>query len=1830
MADANALRKIIILKNVSVSDITVAGALIPAGQQGDFSEVPISDLFDDPFLEPAIASGDIIVNDGTGDLSADGGDIHIRRDSQHTRWVTPWTDEDGQIYDDPLPTEHLVLISTGTNTNPVWDWPRLRIRDDGVIVPGLTGPGTPMDMLDFTGSGVTVTHLGGGIAGIDIAGPGLVIQEEGGTVTGGPHDTLNFVGASVTVTDGTGGVATITLDAENNTASNIGVGGVGVFDGKVGVDLQFKNINAGSSKVSITDDSGNNEIDIDVDPSNILTSTLNNDENWADDQNLWLTVAGDSGSTAANTTTDTLTIAGGTNISTLMAGDTLIINTTAMPDQNLFSHIVADSGSTTADVTTDTLNIVGGTNVTTTIVGDTLTIDATGGGSGEVNTASNIGVGGFGVFDGKVGVDLQFKNINTGSNKVSITDDVGNNEIDIDIVPGNILTSTLNNNANWAANQNLFETVTADSGSTTANVTTDTLNIVGGTNVTTTIVGDTLTIDATGGGAGESNTASNVGAGGVGVFDGKVGLDLQFKNINAGSNKVTITDDAGNNEIDIDVDPSNILTSTLNNDENWAANQNIWLTIAGDSGSSAANTITDTLTVSGGTGIDTLVSGDTLTITNSNPNVDQNIFLNVTDGSNTAVADSTTDTLTIAGGSGIDVLVNPGTDTVTISYSGVIGDLDQNLFETVSSDSGSTTANTITDTITIAGGTGIDTSVLGDTLTITANANVPANQNLFETIALSGNTTGDTSVVADTTTDTLNIVGGTGVTLTGNATTDTITISTDGQPDQNLFETITGDSGSTTANVTNDTLTIAGGTGIDTVVSGDTLTITANNAVPANQNIWLNVAGDSGSTAANTTTDTLTVSGGTLVTTSVSGDTLTIDASVALNDISDVDLTGLSNNDILIYNLSSGNWEVGTLPAPGETNTASNIGVGGVGVFDGKVGVDLQFKNINAGSNKVTVTDDAGNNEIDIDVDPSNILTSTLNNDENWASNQNVFVTVNADSGTTTADTITDTFIISGGSGISTSISGDTLTITNTVSHLLNKLDGIVPPTVNDDSGDGYEVGSFWVDTVADEAYRLVDDTVGAAVWINTTLETSELATVAVSGDHLDLINIGTNSHAQIDSHIANVTTNPHNVTAIQVGAAATASNVGVGGVGVFKQKTGTDLEFRNVNAGSNKVTISLDAGNNEIDVDIDPSNILTSTLNNDSNWAADQNLWLTVVGDSGSSAANATTDTLNIVGGSGISTAMSGDTLTISNSSANADQDIWLTIASDSGSTAANTTTDTLTIAGGTGISTAVSGDTLTITNDSPNDDQNIWLTVVGDSGATSADTTTDTLNVVGGSGISTSVSGDTLTINATGMSGTEMPTAQLTKTGSVYVTSTSHTDVVFDTIDVENDDTVLDIDPDLTHIDVLEDGLYFIGYSMDVDSGSNATTLSVHLRDVGITPIVDIPGTVRTYADAEHGILAASSFVYLDAGSRLEIEAKRIGSNTPTIVNPTMYAMKVEGAKGDQGPAGSGSSILVKDEGTNVVNTPHDALNFVGPSVTVTDGGSGVATVTISATPDQDLFKTVATDSGSSVADNSTDTLTLNGGSGISTSASGDTITITNDSPNIVQDVFKTVSSDSGSSVADNSTDTLTITGGSGISTSASGDTITISNTSPNIVQDVFKTIVVSGQSNVVAESSADTLTLVAGTNMTITTDAGSDTVTFAASGGAAYGAGFEESSSDSESSTTSSYKQTKLSHTTASLTSGHKYRIGYSFECKNSSDSGKVLVDVEIDGTDIGNTYYQPGEDCSNNYIMQSGFYYSDSLSGAETITIKFSNSGYGTAYIKKARIEIWRVS
>ena len=88
----------------------------------------------------------------------------------------------------------------------------------------------------------------------------------------------------------------------------------------------------------------------------------------------------------------------------------------------------------------------------------------------------------------------------------------------------------------------------------------------------------------------------------------------------------------------------------------------------------------------------------------------------------------------------------------------------------------------------------------------------------------------------------------------------------------------------------------------------------------------------------------------------------------------------------------------------------------------------------------------------------------------------------------------------------------------------------------------------------------------------------------------------------------------------------------------------------------------------------------------------------------------------------------------------------------------------------------------------------------------------------------------------------------------------------------------------------------------------------------------------------------------------------------------------------------------------------------------------------------------------------------------------------------------------------IADSAPDTLTFVAGSNmtITTNASTDTITFNASTSGGTQNLFDKFSVSGQTTVQADSSTDTLTFVAGTNMTITTDATTDSITFNASGG------------------------------------------------------------------------------------------------------------------------------
>ena len=304
---------------------------------------------------------------------------------------------------------------------------------------------------------------------------------------------------------------------------------------------------------------------------------------------------------------------------------------------------------------------------------------------------------------------------------------------------------------------------------------------------------------------------------------------------------------------------------------------------------SGSNSVTDDVAIKPGTNISiTRATSDEITINNTQtlPNVFGTIAVA---GQSSILADSTTDTLTIAGGNGITVTTDANSDTLTISTS------TQNLFETFTADSGTTTANSGTDTLTISGGTGISTSITGDTLTIAYTGAGSGQSDEFSNIAV-GVPGNNQMLTADDPNDILYINGGTGINITASGTgagsnVDQITIE-NSSPNivQNVFQTIQVDgAATTTANTATDTLTIQGGTDITTSLNGDVITISytgsggggGGSVNDAFKTIAISPSG--GSVIADASEDTLTLENGNNISMSANSgtDTITINATAS-------------------------------------------------------------------------------------------------------------------------------------------------------------------------------------------------------------------------------------------------------------------------------------------------------------------------------------------------------------------------------------------------------------------------------------------------------------------------------------------------------------------------------------------------------------------------------------------------------------------------------------------------------------------------------------------------------------------------------------------------------------------------------------------------------------------------------------------------------------------------------------------------------------------------------------------------------------------------------------
>lgn len=206
--------------------------------------------------------------------------------------------------------------------------------------------------------------------------------------------------------------------------------------------------------------------------------------------------------------------------------------------------------------------------------------------------------------------------------------------------------------------------------------------------------------------------------------------------------------------------------------------------------------------------------------------------------------------------------------------------------------------------------------------------------------------------------------------------------------------------------------------------------------------------------------------------------------------------------------------------------------------------------------------------------------------------------------------------------------------------------------------------------------------------------------------------------------------------------------------------------------------------------------------------------------------------------------------------------------------------------------------------------------------------------------------------------------------------------------------------------------------------------------------------------------------------------------------------------------GTAGTGTVTSVGITGTDGIQVDSGSPVTTSGSIQLgVDAATMKTTLNLAGTNtgDQNLFGTFAVAGQSNVvADSTNDTLTLVAGSNITitTNATTDAITINSTASGSGDVVGPSSATDNAIARYDQTTGKLIQNSGITIADGASGS---LSGTNSGD-QNLFSTIAVAGQSNVEADSTNDTLTLVAGTNITITTNASTDSITInsTASGG------------------------------------------------------------------------------------------------------------------------------
>ena len=250
---------------------------------------------------------------------------------------------------------------------------------------------------------------------------------------------------------------------------------------------------------------------------------------------------------------------------------------------------------------------------------------------------------------------------------------------------------------------------------------------------------------------------------------------------------------------------------------------------------------------------------------------------------------------------------------------------------------------------------------------------------------------------------------------------------------------------------------------------------------------------------------------------------------------------------------------------------------------------------------------------------------------------------------------------------------------------------------------------------------------------------------------------------------------------------------------------------------------------------------------------------------------------------------------------------------------------------------------------------------------------------------------------------------------------------------------------------------------------------------------------------ASSFNGFAVADGVIQVQSGDGSTIPQSNLYIDGKSIISDKTFAIGTTGQK----------ELHFGTNGTQWVKiTESGYLDFQKMTINGSQGtagqyirNAGNGTIEWASIDSNNAFGTVTVGATNLDAGSVGDTFTIAGGDNITLTpdSSTNTLTIAATQPNI----FSTIAVSGQDNITiDQASDTLNFAGGTGISitTDASTDTITITNTgtSSGSTEDVFKTINTPFGSDVIADSSTDTLNLM-GVGITITGDDASDTITF-----------------------------------------------------------------------------------------------------------------------------------